>query len=211
MEVRTCRACSRELTKKPGPGRWPRWCSTGCKSESLRTVREANECPGCREAFLPRRRDQRFCTEQCRHKAWRAANMDSERTRASRQTFRSRAKPKLSACPFCGDAIHSSRRSCREPACVLRYNAARQAQYTHARRMQKQATAERFLPGEVFERDGWVCGICAEPVDPTVAYPGRLSASLDHIVPLSKGGSHTRANAQCAHLGCNSKKGNRVA
>lgn len=65
---------------------------------------------------------------------------------------------------------------------------------------------EIFDRFEIFERDGYRCQICGElavidgnPFDP-------LSATVDHIVPLSRGGSHCRTNAQCAHLACNSAK-----
>jgi hypothetical protein len=30
--------------------------------------------------------------------------------------------------------------------------------------------------------------------------------SLDHIIPMARGGSHTKSNAQCSHLICNSLK-----
>lgn len=33
-----------------------------------------------------------------------------------------------------------------------------------------------------------------------------MSASLDHVVPLSKGGDHTRSNSVVAHLICNIRK-----
>lgn len=72
------------------------------------------------------------------------------------------------------------------------------------RRARKRDTeAELIVSREVFERDGWVCGICAEFVDSALAWPNPGSASLDHIVPLAKGGSHTYGNVQCAHLRCN--------
>lgn len=64
-----------------------------------------------------------------------------------------------------------------------------------------------FSYRDVFERDGWQCGICGEAVDPEARYPDPMSASLDHVVPLSKGGAHTLENAQCAHLVCNLRKG----
>jgi HNH endonuclease len=62
---------------------------------------------------------------------------------------------------------------------------------------------EQFVDTEIFERDGWRCHICRRQVRRNA--PGRhpLSASLDHIVPLSKGGTHTRDNVACAHLKCN--------
>lgn len=61
----------------------------------------------------------------------------------------------------------------------------------------------------IFDRDGWVCGLCAEPVDPTLSYPDPQSASVDHIVPLVRGGGHVAANTQCSHLACNWAKGAR--
>lgn len=72
------------------------------------------------------------------------------------------------------------------------------------------ATGEPFTSIEIFERDGWHCGICDEPVDRELRYPDPMSASLDHIVPLSKGGGHTRENVRCSHLGCNVRRGNRI-
>jgi 5-methylcytosine-specific restriction endonuclease McrA len=77
------------------------------------------------------------------------------------------------------------------------------------RALKLAATIEDFGYEEIFERDGWRCGICGERIDKTVVHPDRRSASLDHVVPLSKGGEHSRANVQAAHLGCNSTKGNR--
>lgn len=70
--------------------------------------------------------------------------------------------------------------------------------------------AEAFTSAEVHERDSWTCGLCRLPVDPGLAWPHPLSASVDHILPLSQGGSHTLANVQCAHLSCNSRKCDRV-
>jgi 5-methylcytosine-specific restriction endonuclease McrA len=78
------------------------------------------------------------------------------------------------------------------------------------RRMQKvAATLETFEPREIFERDQWTCQLCQRPVDDTIAWPAPLSPSLDHIVPISKGGDHSRANSRLAHLACNSSRGNR--
>lgn len=82
-----------------------------------------------------------------------------------------------------------------------------------ARRRALKAQAdqgERFAPACVYKRDGWTCGLCRLPVDPGLAWPHPMSASVDHILPLSQGGSHTLANVQCAHLSCNSRKRDRV-
>jgi 5-methylcytosine-specific restriction endonuclease McrA len=64
---------------------------------------------------------------------------------------------------------------------------------------------------EVYERDKWMCGICNEPVDKALKFPDVMSASLDHIIPMAKGGPHSYENTQCAHFICNSIKSDRVA
>jgi len=80
------------------------------------------------------------------------------------------------------------------------------------RRAQKLALpTEKFQHEDVYERDGWICGLCSEPVDRELGYPDPLSKSLDHIIPLSRGGHHVWDNVQLAHLACNNKKQARIA
>lgn len=52
-----------------------------------------------------------------------------------------------------------------------------------------------------------VCPLCGDELDRTIKYPDPLSASVDHIVPLSLGGTHEQANLQWTHLVCNIRKG----
>lgn len=66
---------------------------------------------------------------------------------------------------------------------------------------------EPFNRIEVFDQDGWRCGICHKKIDKRLKFPHPKSVSLDHIVPMFEGGSHTRVNAQAAHFICNSVKG----
>lgn len=75
------------------------------------------------------------------------------------------------------------------------------------RRARKLALpSETFRHEDVYRRDGWVCQLCGEPVDPALRYPSPRSASLDHAKPLSKGGHHVWDNVQLAHLLCNTRK-----
>lgn len=63
----------------------------------------------------------------------------------------------------------------------------------------------------LWERDAGICGICSESVDRELSWPGRMVATIDHVIPLARGGEHSYANAQLAHMGCNARKGDRVA
>ena len=62
---------------------------------------------------------------------------------------------------------------------------------------------------KVIEKDNNICQICGEPCDKndrSWGDSGPVYPSIDHIVPLSKGGSHTWDNVQLVHIICNSYK-----
>lgn len=62
----------------------------------------------------------------------------------------------------------------------------------------------------VFQRDCGQCKLCLLDVDKNAVYPDPLAGTIDHVIPLSKGGTHTYDNVQLAHSICNSRKGNRI-
>ena len=51
------------------------------------------------------------------------------------------------------------------------------------------------------------CQLCGGAIDPSLRWPDPMSQSVDHIVPLSKGGTHEQSNLQWTHLVCNIRKG----
>lgn len=54
---------------------------------------------------------------------------------------------------------------------------------------------------------GGVCGICGRMVDTTLKFPNPLSPTIDHIIPLVRGGHPSDIdNLQLAHLACNRAK-----
>jgi hypothetical protein len=55
----------------------------------------------------------------------------------------------------------------------------------------------------VFDRDGWACYLCGRATDPEASPFDPASPTVDHVVPLSKGGEHSLANARTACLHCN--------
>lgn len=69
---------------------------------------------------------------------------------------------------------------------------------------------EAFPPEYLAERDGTDCGVCGEPVDLSLKWPLRMSPSVDHIIPVSLGGTDDGDNLRLAHLSCNCARGNRM-
>jgi len=63
-------------------------------------------------------------------------------------------------------------------------------------------------PTYLATRDGTTCGLCGRPVDLSLKRntDGVMCASVDHIVPVSKGGTNDPSNLQLAHLACNQAK-----
>lgn len=79
------------------------------------------------------------------------------------------------------------------------------------RARQLAVETETIISMVVFERDAWTCHICGRPIDPAVRHPDGMSASVDHVVPLVKGGPHLYSNVAAAHLRCNIQKKDKVA
>lgn len=56
-----------------------------------------------------------------------------------------------------------------------------------------------------------ICGICGQPVDFTLKFPHPLSPTVDHILPIAKGGHPSDIdNLQLAHFYCNRQKSDRI-
>lgn len=56
-----------------------------------------------------------------------------------------------------------------------------------------------------------VCAICGQPVDKRLKFPNPLSPSIDHIIPIAKGGHPADIeNLQLTHLKCNQVKATKI-
>jgi 5-methylcytosine-specific restriction endonuclease McrA len=56
-----------------------------------------------------------------------------------------------------------------------------------------------------------VCGICGRPVDMSLKAPDPMSPTVDHIIPINKGGHPSDINnLQLAHWICNRMKSDKV-
>lgn len=217
-----CQQCGGEVS---WVGTRPRkWCSQACRKraqyerdpESARAYsrrsaakrRAANPrpCGGCGDPLPPGRR--RYCSDSC--------------TPASTLSKTGRLAPKVRACTICGvDLVQGfpARFRCDEHRGLRvqrpwseRKHTPGNASKNHARRSATRGVGvERIDVQAVYERDGWRCHLCRRVVDRGLVYPHPQSASIDHLVPLSRGGAHEPANVALAHLSCNRRRGTRGA
>lgn len=75
------------------------------------------------------------------------------------------------------------------------------------RAKKKGCEREKFSFISVCEEQDWKCSICGKPMNWTLTGNDPNAISLDHVIGLAQGGSHTRKNAAAAHRLCNSQKG----
>lgn len=83
------------------------------------------------------------------------------------------------------------------------------AAYNRRRARKKDAFVEEVIRIEVFIADGYRCHLCGCKTDPTKSVPHRRAPTVDHIIPLSKGGMHERSNCRTACFSCNCRKQDR--
>lgn len=74
------------------------------------------------------------------------------------------------------------------------------------RRRKYYLCGDKIDPYVVYVHYDWICQICKEDIDPEVKMPEPMAATIDHVKPLCKGGTHTWDNVVPAHAICNFKK-----
>lgn len=160
-------------------------------------------CPECGVEFTPANNlHQEYCSPDCRKKH----NGHESKTKTCSVNGCARPMIARGMCSMHYKRWLRSQGKLQEP-----WNERRRKNYERRRaRKKSNGIVEDFENVEIFERDNWVCGICGLKVDKSLRYPDPMSASLDHRIPLSKGGSHTRSNVQCSHLRCNVSKNARL-
>lgn len=98
----------------------------------------------------------------------------------------------------------------RAEAAVIPGRISRNLSY-YARAKMRGAPAEIGITlSKLIKRDGGICQICGLPCFCGGDYLADLYPTIDHIVPLSKGGGHTWNNVQLAHRVCNINKSNMI-
>lgn len=130
-----------------------------------------------------------------------------------------------SHCQSCSTLIFSvqpKRALCENPECLKLANRKRGiAQYAkNPERFKTAAHRRRALVNlafvedvkllEVANRDRWICHLCNEPVEKNLKNRNPKMGSLDHVIPISKGGKHSYENTKLSHYECNLIKHNKI-
>ena len=75
-------------------------------------------------------------------------------------------------------------------------------------KMKERRANRKFVRGRLFSlaiRQNGLCNICKKPL-----YEKYEENHVDHIIPISKGGTHDESNLQAVHGQCNMNKGTKI-
>lgn len=156
------------------------------------------DCGWCSRVFVARMPQQKFCSRPC---SWRYGNHQGRR---------------FFDCQVCGVTVDMGQLGGKKlktycsPACAKkaqrRQPSRKAGKERRSARKRGARTAVLVYRKRIFERDGFRCQLCGKRLDMKKVAPHPLSPTLDHIIPLSKGGAHEPANVQAAHFLCNARK-----
>lgn len=159
-----------------------------------RTQSDTRYCQVCNKEFQVKSYNHKYCSIECRNEYYNAVKRNhfkEERT-----------------CRYCGKKFITTH--------PRYHNCSEECSYKHKRNREK-INRRTYIKenGEydthihidyILKRDKGRCHICGDKVDMSDVNDCMNYGSVDHIIPLSKGGRHIESNVKLAHLWCNSAK-----
>lgn len=195
-------------------------CSMHWRRAHGKRTKYARTCDACASEYLSDRPNGRFCSDACKGEAYRIEKRKHSRAVVGpiepdrcelpdrHPARRVESAPRTwfaGGCAWCGEMFVDNQpaaRYCSRHCCDLMG-----ARNSRRRKGWPKLYLTPLQRCALYERDAWVCQLCAEPVDPllTTTNPNDdWAASLDHIVPRTHGGTDDDGNLRLAHRWCNS-------
>lgn len=230
----TCAQCGATFIRSYG---LEKYCCDECKAAAIRALKRKyyasvpkrqpreERCVICGESFVPRRKGQVICSDKCR---WRQQTINRycngltgkarEEYKAQRRKEQADAqrKPKPiktyyhRRCKVCGEwfsTMNPKQTTCSTECSKRAKNARKQHRIPKAQMIDKDITLEAL-----YRRDSGVCYLCGglcdwDDRDKEKNTVGASYPSIDHIIPIARGGLHAWNNVRLAHFKCNQEKG----
>lgn len=160
-------------------------------------------CVACKEC---QRRELEAQKQQQQQKQ-RADAVRKEMSKAA-HAFHNKRQLSMHFCEGCGAPLFSAKRTYCEDCARERAR-----KYSNVKKERRRVSAMTAMSGQItarslYERDGGVCWLCGGLCDINADPNANEYPSVDHIVPISKGGKDTWDNVRLAHRQCNSMRFN---
>lgn len=193
------------------------YCSQACKDKRARLKRiQPRTCAICGKTFVSIR-PRLCCSQECE----KIRTKEKEKKR--RETMPAIIETEdmvIRTCVMCGvqffDVETSTRKTCSHD-CSVEYEKA-QTKVRKDKRLNKGNIVDTNITlKQLFNRDGGRCWLCGErckwsdkKTRKNGIIPGPTYPSIDHVIPLARGGLHAWDNVRLAHLECNMRKNDSV-
>ena len=239
MSIYICRICNKEFTGRKKKYCSQECADEARRIRNRERWREQNPdwnkevsktCEYCGENFTvaTRYKHAKYCSDECRQMSknkygtandyleamkptWDKQNKQSQK----RKEEEKQKKIRDVKCNVCGTRFETSQpnqKTCSQE-CSRRWKNRRKD-----KRINKNNIVDRDITlATLYKRDKGICYICGEQTDikdiekhQTYSIAGDKYPSIDHVIPLSKGGLHSWNNIRLACRKCNSIKSNNV-
>ena len=171
------------------------------------------ECPHCNQMLS----DKRDRDEQAKRERRTQELLIKQQKRQEAKEAREHARIKTYVCQRCGKEFESDhiKKYCSKE-CAQRQYFSNKDQRRRVRCMAQKHDNISLKMLSIRDKDRcWICGKKVDWNDCELRENNIFAAfnnypSIDHVMPLSKGGAHTWDNVRLAHCGCNSKKSDKL-
>lgn len=212
-----CLVCDRQIEIQKRRGRKRVVCSDECRAERKRQLSRLRatgsteiklrlvvngECSVCHTEF-PTRNPwvAKYCSTACSYRG---------HTEHKKRTSDDRCGVYFGECPDCrklltyrfAGAVGS--KPCKD--CRSIRNRKINARKNHARRGLGKLDISIY---ELADRDGERCNICRRKINLTLSGADPMGPTIDHLLPISMGGTNDPLNLALAHRKCNTSRNNR--
>ena len=173
-----------------------KYCSDSCRMKSFyknHKVTVYNKCQYCGGKFAVGKR-RVFCSEEC-------VKNQEELEKKKRWRFK--------RCKYCNRWHYGHKNVYCSEKCRLKgkrlYDELRKSKRLESARKNGQFDADIDIY-KLIERDGGLCYLCGDDVLFSYHYNDPKYPTIEHVLPISKGGSHSWDNVKVACRECNTRK-----
>ena len=195
----TCVVCGKATHRPEGRrGPLPSTCSKTCSNRRRYLKLIAQETPEQRE-----KRKARVA---------KAVRTFTARAKAQGRPLHVKHDYAIGSCTVCGKVVPAKRLQSGHVGKPGRYcSRSCRNRVSRAKRVAIERQGDFINPYSVFIADRWTCYLCGKHTPKALRGTSHKDApELEHVMPLSKGGTHTRSNVRCACRECNSRKASKM-
>lgn len=190
----------------------PRYTTCAVCGERIAVNKTSRPTPTCRDCRWKQHREERDAKPHVASLATYSAGCRCPGCRQANTLYYGDRRGRSATdrpCRICGTVFVSRIPAQTDCSDACRRESRRMHHSTRRALLLAASTGEPVIAARIFERDGWQCHICRRRLSPQDVFPHRRAATIDHLIPLSKGGSHEPSNVKTACHACNAGKNNR--